>query len=60
MAFELSKKGKLIRVTNYKITAWTITRTLNLSGSLFSVIKVRLIKDLKRIPEYFYKRGTPR
>ncbi len=55
MALDLSKKGKLIRITSNNSIAWTGTRTIEQSGSLIRAATIRLVKELKRIEVYFYK-----
>ena len=55
MALALLKKGKIKRITRLKAAAWTITRSVENSGSFFNAIKSRLIKELKRVSIYFYK-----
>jgi glycosyltransferase involved in cell wall biosynthesis len=53
MALALLKKGKLKRVTTLDSIAWTITRTVEKSGSLFTAISTRIMKEFKRIGIYF-------
>jgi glycosyltransferase involved in cell wall biosynthesis len=55
MAFALSKIGKLKRVTRLKAMAWTVTRSVERSGSFFNAITSRIIKELKRFRIYFNK-----
>ena len=53
MALALLKKGKLKRVTQLDSMAWTGTRTVEKSGSIFTAISSRIIKELRRINIYF-------
>ena len=55
MAFALSKIGKLKRVTKLKAMAWTVTRSVERSGSFFKAITSRIMKELKRFRIYFNK-----
>jgi hypothetical protein len=55
MALALLKTGRIKRVTQLKAAAWTITRSVENSGSFFNAIKTRLVKEYKRVSIYFYK-----
>lgn len=55
MALAMLKKGKLKRVKSIKAAAWTVTRSVERSGSFFEAIKSRIIKEFKRVSIYFYK-----
>ncbi len=55
MALALLKTGKIKRVTKLKAAAWTITRSVENSGSFFNAIKTRVVKEFKRVSIYFYK-----
>jgi glycosyltransferase involved in cell wall biosynthesis len=55
MALALLKTGKIKRVTDIKAAAWTITRSVENSGSFLNAIKSRLVKEFKRVQIYFYK-----
>ncbi len=55
MAYNLMKSGKIKRVTSLVSRAWTGTRTVEKSGSLFSAVYVRVLKELKRIGIYFHR-----
>jgi glycosyltransferase involved in cell wall biosynthesis len=55
MALALLKTGKIKRVTKLKAAAWTITRSVENSGTFFKAIKQRVIKEFKRVSIYFYK-----
>lgn len=57
MAFELRKIGPLKRVTKSKAAAWTVTRSVDQSGSFLTAITSRLIKEIKRIDIYFHKKN---
>lgn len=57
MALALLKKGKLKRITSLASIAWTITRTVEKSGSLFTAISDRLMKEFKRISIYFHNKS---
>lgn len=57
MALALLKTGKIQRVTQLKAAAWTITRSVENSGSFINAIKLRVIKEFKRVSIYFYKHG---
>ncbi len=56
MAMALMKKGKLIRVIRMKALAWTVTRSVDKSGSFFSAIISRIIKEFGRMRVYFSKK----
>jgi len=56
MALALLKNGKLKRVTQLDSMAWTGTRTVEKSGSIFSAISSRLLKEIKRISIYFHSK----
>lgn len=56
MAFALSKLGKLKRVTGMKAIAWTVTRSVDQSGSLFMAIIKRIPKQLKWFKLYFFRK----
>jgi len=58
MAWALSKNGNLKRITGLKAMAWTVTRSVDKSGSFFQAITSRIVKELKRISIYFRK--TPK
>jgi len=53
MALALLEKGQLKRVTTLDSKAWTITRTVEKSGSLFKAISDRMMKEFKRFSIYF-------
>ena len=55
MALALRKKGNLKRVTKLKAMAWTVTRSVDKSGSFFKAITSRIVKELKRAGIYFRK-----
>lgn len=55
MAYALTKIGKLKRVTKLKAMAWTVTRSVERSGSFFNAITTRILKELKRLNVYFKK-----
>jgi hypothetical protein len=55
MALALLETGKIKRVTQLKAAAWTITRSVENNGTFFNAIKLRVIKEFKRISIYFYK-----
>lgn len=55
MALALLKTGKIKRVTQLKAAAWTITRSVENSGTFTNAIKTRIIKEFKRVSIYFYK-----
>jgi glycosyltransferase involved in cell wall biosynthesis len=56
MAFALSKKGKLKRVTSLKAMAWTVTRSVDQSGSMINAMFSRFLKELRRTKLYFFKK----
>lgn len=56
MALALLKKGKLKRITTLNSIAWTITRTVEKSGSFFTAISTRVTKEIKRISIYFHNK----
>jgi glycosyltransferase involved in cell wall biosynthesis len=55
MALALLKTGKIKRVTQLKAAAWTITRSVERSGSFINAVKTRITKEINRISIYFYK-----
>ena len=55
MALALLTEGKIKRLTRLRAAAWTITRSVENSGSFYNAIKSRVIKEFKRIRIYFYK-----
>lgn len=55
MAYALLQRGKLRRITNIEGLAWTVTRSVERSGSFFSAILQRIVKESKRITIYFNK-----
>ena len=57
MALAILKTGKIKRVTQLKAAAWTITRSVENSGTFFNAIKLRINKEFKRISIYFSKHG---
>lgn len=57
MALALKQVGPLKRVTKSKAMAWTVTRSVDKSGSFLSAITSRLVKELKRIGLYFHKKN---
>jgi glycosyltransferase involved in cell wall biosynthesis len=56
MAFAISNLGKLNRVTGIKARAWTITRSVDQSGSILVAILSRIPKQLKWFKLYFFKK----
>ena len=56
MALALLKKGKLKRVTSIDSIAWTITRTVEKSGTLLKAFSTRMMKEFKRISIYFHNK----
>ena len=56
MAFALSKLGKLVRVTGMKAIAWTVTRSVDQSGSLWKAFFSRIPKQLQWFRLYFFKK----
>ena len=55
MALALLEKGRIKRVTGIKAAAWTVTRSVERTGTFYVAIKTRIIKEFKRIRIYFYK-----
>jgi glycosyltransferase involved in cell wall biosynthesis len=55
MALALLKMGKIKRVTQLKAAAWTITRSVERSGTLLNAVKTRIVKEFNRVSIYFYK-----
>ncbi|MEI6575309.1 MAG: glycosyltransferase [Bacteroidota bacterium] len=55
MALALRRKGKLHRVTKMSSIAWTVTRSIEKSGSFFNAITTRIVKEIKRFSLYFHK-----
>ena len=55
MALALMKEGKLKRVTNIKAAAWTVTRSIERTGTFSEAVSLRITKELKRIKIYFSK-----
>jgi glycosyltransferase involved in cell wall biosynthesis len=53
MAMALLKQGKLQRITRLSSIAWTGTRTVERSGSFFNAIRLRVLKETKRVSIYF-------
>ena len=56
MAMALMKKGKLVRITSSRALAWTVTRSVDKSGTLLNAVFTRIIKELGRIRVYFSKK----
>lgn len=56
MAFAISNLGKLKRITGIKARAWTITRSVDQSGSLLVAMLSRIPKQLKWFKLYFFKK----
>ncbi|MHC1774073.1 MAG: glycosyltransferase family 2 protein [Lentimicrobium sp.] len=56
MAFRLLRTGRLKRIAKIQSRAWTGTRTVDSSGSFSNAVFVRVLKELKRIRIYFFKK----
>jgi len=55
MALALMKTGKIKRVTSLKAAAWTVTRSIERTGTFTEAISKRITKEIKRIKIYFSK-----
>ncbi len=53
MALALKKYGKIKRVNIPQARVWTSARTLDADGNYFFMIMKRVLRELKRIKEYF-------
>ena len=55
MLASMKRRGKVMLITSRKSRVWTSSRTLDKDGNMLKMIMKRLIKELKRINEYFTK-----
>ena len=53
MCYDLMKYGSVKQIRSNKNRVWTGVRTLKKSGSFATVLKVRMLKEIKRFSEYF-------
>ncbi len=53
MALALKEYGKIIRVNSPQARVWTSARTLEADGNYLFMILKRVVRELKRIQEYF-------
>jgi hypothetical protein len=53
MALALKKYGRIKRVNIPQARVWTSARTLDADGNYFFMIMKRMLRELKRINEYF-------
>jgi len=53
MLASMKKRGKVLLITSKKSRVWTTSRTLDNDGSMFRMIMIRVIKEIKRLNEYF-------
>lgn len=56
MCYDLMKYGKVKQVRSGSCRVWTGPRTLKRDGTLFNSIKIRIVKEIKRLSIYFNKR----
>lgn len=56
MAFALSKRGRLLRITGLRAIAWTATRSVDGEGSLVATFLSRIPKQLKWMKLYFTRK----
>ena len=59
MLASMKKRGKVMLLTTKKSRVWTTSRTIDNDGSMFKMIAIRVIKELKRINEYFTVQKKP-
>jgi len=52
MCFDLMRYGKIVYVKNNSLRVWTGTRTLDKDGSIFRAMKLRVVKELRRLADY--------
>jgi len=55
MAWQLTKFGKVVPERSKRSVVWMIDRSLKREGPFISAIAIRIIKEFKRIKEYFTK-----
>ncbi len=55
LCFLLREMGKIDQVRDRSIRVWTLPRTLAKDGSLFFAMITRIVKELTRLFQYFYK-----
>ncbi|MFD1817219.1 Glycosyl transferase family 2 [Pseudarcicella hirudinis] len=53
LTFDLMPMGKVVQVKDRDARVWTGTRTLDKDGSFFKMVSIRIVKEIKRIFEYF-------
>jgi glycosyltransferase involved in cell wall biosynthesis len=53
MCYDLMKYGAVKPIRSNKNRIWTSVRTLKKEGSFSQVMKIRMLKEFKRFPEYF-------